>query len=176
MTENMKIAEIIHEIDKIIQNIHRGMIFQKNPITPTKRLPIDVAANQPPCIKPLYFGGATLETNEIPIGLKNNSAPVRTKYIVISHTGLTGILETPPFNVLGSSRPTDAATIIKNATAVMIMPHAIFLGAEGSFPRRFSAANIDRTTGVNITMYRGLNCWKSCGSIMFVDGKPLYSM
>ena len=38
-----------------------------------------VAANQPPCIKPLYFGGATRETSEIPIGLRKSSAIVSRK-------------------------------------------------------------------------------------------------
>ncbi len=38
-----------------------------------------VAANQPPCIRPLYLGGATRETNEMPIGLRKSSAIVTRK-------------------------------------------------------------------------------------------------
>ena len=45
----------------------------------TNRLPIAVATNQPPIIIPAYFGGATLDTNEIPIGESNNSANVNTR-------------------------------------------------------------------------------------------------
>ena len=52
---------------------------QSEPMTPTKRLPIAVAASQPPCIIPLYCGGATLATNDRPIGLSSSSAMVSVK-------------------------------------------------------------------------------------------------
>ena len=45
----------------------------------TRKLPIAVATNQPPIIIPAYFGGATLVTNEIPIGESNNSANVKMR-------------------------------------------------------------------------------------------------
>ena len=45
----------------------------------TRKLPIAVETNQPPIIIPAYFGGATLVTNEIPIGESNNSANVNTR-------------------------------------------------------------------------------------------------
>ena len=35
-----------------------------------------VATNQPPIIAPLYFGGATLLTKLMPIGLSSNSPKV----------------------------------------------------------------------------------------------------
>ena len=49
------------------------------PGTMIKKLPMAVATNHPPIIIPLYLGGATLLTNEIPIGDKSNSAIVNTK-------------------------------------------------------------------------------------------------
>ena len=52
---------------------------QRRPPTATSILPIAVATNQPPIIIPLYFGGATFDTNEIPIGESNNSANVNTR-------------------------------------------------------------------------------------------------
>ena len=45
----------------------------------TSKLPTAVATNQPPIIIPLYLGGATFETNEMPIGDKSSSAKVRMK-------------------------------------------------------------------------------------------------
>ena len=38
-----------------------------------------VATNQPPIIMPLYFGGATFETKEMPIGESSSSPKVRTR-------------------------------------------------------------------------------------------------
>ena len=38
-----------------------------------------VAANQQPIIIPLYLGGATFETKEIPIGESRSSAKVRVR-------------------------------------------------------------------------------------------------
>ena len=52
---------------------------QRSPPTATRKLPIAVATNQPPIIIPLYFGGATFDTNEIPIGESNNSAKVKMR-------------------------------------------------------------------------------------------------
>ena len=62
------------------QRAHSGIFIQRPPTRPDQiQLPIAVAANQPPCIKPLYFGGATLETKEMPIGLRKSSAIVMMK-------------------------------------------------------------------------------------------------
>ncbi len=49
----------------------------KEPTSPEKiGLGMLVAANQRPIIKPAYFGGATFDTNEIPIGESRSSAKV----------------------------------------------------------------------------------------------------
>ena len=45
----------------------------------TNLFPSAVATNQPPIIIPLYFGGATFVTSEMPIGDSNNSAKVRMR-------------------------------------------------------------------------------------------------
>ena len=58
-------------------------------------LPIAVAPNHPPCIIPWYFGGATLDTNEIPSGEIYNSATVNTKYVAINNHGVTLIGDVP---------------------------------------------------------------------------------
>ena len=58
----------------------------------TRKLPIAVATNQPPIIIPLYFGGATFVTNEIPIGESNNSANVSTRYVEINQFGDTSAM------------------------------------------------------------------------------------
>ena len=60
------------------------MPAHKKPPTDTRRLPIAVATNQPPIIIPFNFGGATLLTNEIPIGERSNSANVRIRYVRIN--------------------------------------------------------------------------------------------
>ena len=58
----------------------------------TRKLPSAVATNQPPIIIPLYFGGATFVTNEIPIGESNNSANVSTRYVEINQFGDTSAM------------------------------------------------------------------------------------
>jgi len=75
----MKVAESRQQITRIAQKTIKGTTSHSIPITPTRILPMDVAASQPHCIRPLYLGGDTFETNEIPIGLKNNSAMVNIK-------------------------------------------------------------------------------------------------
>lgn len=76
---NINSAESKHKEINTVQTIHKGNPAQRKPPTATNAFPIAVATNQPPIIKPLSFGGATFETNEIPIGESNNSANVRTK-------------------------------------------------------------------------------------------------
>ena len=73
---NIEIAVAITKIDQVIQI---GIASYK--IAPINRSPFPsaVAPSQPPCINPWYCGGETLDTNEIPIGLINNSAIVRIK-------------------------------------------------------------------------------------------------
>ena len=79
MTVNMKVAESRQQTTRIIQSVPSGTLIHRHPITPTRLVPIAVAANQPPCMRPLYLGGATLETNEMPIGLRKSSAIVSRK-------------------------------------------------------------------------------------------------
>ena len=79
ITEKMNAAESRQQAIRIPQNATKDILSQSEPITPTSRLPTAVAASHPPCIKPAYCGGATLETNDNPIGLKNSSASVSTK-------------------------------------------------------------------------------------------------
>lgn len=62
-----------------------------------------VAANHPPIIEPLSLGGATLLTNEMPIGERRSSAKVRSRYVEMSQSG-----ETDPFV---PTRLSDATTI-----------------------------------------------------------------
>ena len=52
---------------------------QRMPPTLTRRLPMAVATNQPPIIMPLYFGGATLLTKEMPMGESSSSPKVSTR-------------------------------------------------------------------------------------------------
>ena len=69
----------------------------------TRRLPTAVATNHPPIIIPLYLGGATFDTNEMPIGDNSNSANVRMKYVEISQFSDTRTAASPAaFCVAGS--------------------------------------------------------------------------
>ena len=81
---NMNRAESKQRTMNTVHTDHKGRPAQRKPPTATKRLPIAVATNQPPIIKPLSFGGATFDTNEIPMGESNNSAKVRTRYVRIN--------------------------------------------------------------------------------------------
>ena len=79
ITENIKSADRTQRIMNTLHTTVNGSLPQRNPPTLTRRLPKAVATNQPPIIAPLYFGGATFDTNDIPIGLSNNSPKVRTR-------------------------------------------------------------------------------------------------
>ena len=67
----------------------KGTLPQRNPGIETKKLPKAVATNQPPIMVPLSLGGATFDTNEMPIGESNNSPNVNTKYVLMSQLGDT---------------------------------------------------------------------------------------
>ena len=54
-----------------------------------------VDANQSPIIRPAYFGGATFETNEIPIGESSSSAKVSTRYVETSQLAETRVTSPP---------------------------------------------------------------------------------
>ena len=79
MIETMKANESRQQAARMAQTAQSGTRIQNQAMTPTSELPAAVAANQPPCIRPLYFGGATFETKEIPIGLRKSSAIVSPK-------------------------------------------------------------------------------------------------
>ena len=53
-----------------------GILSQKLAITPATFPPNDVERNQPPIIRAVSRGGASLETNDNPIGLKQISLTV----------------------------------------------------------------------------------------------------
>lgn len=80
MIENMNKAETRHKMMNTHQTCHNGNVVpHKNEPTAVSMLPIAVATNQPPIIIPLYWGGATFETNDIPIGESSSSPNVSTK-------------------------------------------------------------------------------------------------
>ena len=79
MIVSMKANDAQQQTTRISHSDHSGTRIQSPPMTPTSWRPMAVAANQAPYIRPLYFGGATRETSEIPIGLRNSSAIVRRK-------------------------------------------------------------------------------------------------
>ena len=76
---NMNNAESKQSTINTAHTDHKGIPAHRKPPTATNMLPIAVATNQPPIIKPLSFGGATFDTNEIPIGESKSSANVRIK-------------------------------------------------------------------------------------------------
>ena len=92
----------------------------------TRKLPMAVATNHPPIIIPLYFGGATFDTNEIPIGESRSSANVKIRYVPISQladaTGPSCPLSARAFCSFGVSSPCEAIIITKKATAATNIP------------------------------------------------------
>ena len=118
-----------------------------------------VANNQPPCINPWKRGGATLETNDKPMGLKNNSAIVKIRYELISQYGETLMSSSTaaPAKSLGETRFSDEINTIINPADAINIPIPIFLGEEGSLPFLFNHEKIPMTKGVKATMNKGLN-------------------
>ena len=76
---NMKTAATRQTPRNTLQHSHRGTAPHSSPPTTTSWLPTAVATNQPPIIIPLYLGGATFDTNEMPIGDSNSSPKVSTR-------------------------------------------------------------------------------------------------
>ena len=75
-----------------ITNIKKNIFLsvkssQKLVITPAILPPIEVDKNQPPINSAVNRAGASFETNERPIGLKNISLIVKTKYVPHNQTG-----------------------------------------------------------------------------------------
>src|SRR4051812_26566170 len=56
-------------------------------ITPAIFPPIEVDKNHPPMSKAVSLAGASFDTNDKPIGLKNISLIVKIKYVSHSHSG-----------------------------------------------------------------------------------------
>ena len=76
---NMKRAESRQSTMNTPQTTVSESPPQSRPPTLTSMLPKAVATNHPPIIIPLYFGGATFETNEMPIGESSSSPNVSTR-------------------------------------------------------------------------------------------------
>ena len=57
----------------------KGTLPQRKPGIDTSMLPAAVATNQPPIMVPLSLGGATFDTNEMPMGESNSSPKVRMR-------------------------------------------------------------------------------------------------
>ena len=122
------------------------------PGTITNWLPIAVAPNQRPIIKPAYLGGATFDTNEIPIGESRSSAKVRMRYVEIRRFALTRVPSVAGLPcVNGSSSPIEPTAIHTKANAATSIPRPIFSGDVGSLPILRSQANNATLTGVNAT-------------------------
>ena len=112
-----------------------------------------VLSIQPPIIKAAKRGGANLETNDNPIGLRHNSPTVITPYVPMSHHALTF---SEPFN------PTLTAAIITVVdNAVMISPQNILPGVLGSNPFLRANKKNPTTSGVKITTKNGLMDWNN---------------
>ena len=79
INESIKSAESKQSTTNTVHTNHKGRPPQRKPPTATSILPNAVATNQPPIIRPLSLGGATFDTNEIPIGERSNSAKVSTR-------------------------------------------------------------------------------------------------
>ena len=73
---------------KIKKNIFLSVkSSQKLVMTPAIFPPIEVDKNQPPIINAVSLAGASFETSDKPIGLKNISLIVKTKYVPHNHAG-----------------------------------------------------------------------------------------
>ena len=78
--EKMNTAESRQSTTSTPQTIQSGIpVPQMRAMTLVRSLPMAVTQNHKPIIMPLYFGGATFVTKEMPMGLSNNSAKVSTK-------------------------------------------------------------------------------------------------
>ncbi len=101
----------------------------------TNWLPMAVAPNQRPIIKPAYFGGATFDTNEIPIGESRSSANVRMRYVEMRRLALTRVPSVAGSPcVKGSSKPIEPTAIHTKPRAATSIPKPIFSGDVGSLP------------------------------------------
>ena len=77
--EKTNIAERRQQTTNIAQSCHKSSLPQKKLPTNKSLLPTAVASSHPPCITPWNLVGATFETKDNPIGLRNNSAIVKIR-------------------------------------------------------------------------------------------------
>ena len=77
--EKMKRKESKQSPARTPQTTTSGTLHHKSAGITVRKLPMAVATNQPPIIIPLYLGGATFDTKEMPIGERRSSAKVRTR-------------------------------------------------------------------------------------------------
>ena len=78
--EKINIPPMNAAITRIRKNIFLSVKSSQKPvITPATLPPMDVERNHPPIIRAVSLAGASLETNDKPIGLKNISLIVKTK-------------------------------------------------------------------------------------------------
>ena len=78
--EKMRIPPMNAAITSIRKNIFLSVkSSQKLVITPATLPPMEVERNQPPIINEVSLAGASFETRDKPIGLKNISLMVNTK-------------------------------------------------------------------------------------------------
>ena len=110
-------------------------------------LPMEVDKNQPPIINAVKRGGLNFETSDKPIGLKNNSPIVITPYEEMNHHAEDFIA---PF-----SQAITPAYIIKQESAEITNPNAIFAGVVGSFPFLLKNAKNANTRGVKAITQNG---------------------
>ena len=77
--EKINTADTKQQATKINHNCHRSNFPQKLLPIKSSLFPTAVASNHPPCMSPWNLPGATLDTKDKPIGLRNNSAMVRIR-------------------------------------------------------------------------------------------------
>lgn len=70
-----------------------------------------------------------------------------------------------PLICVGLARPREASAMTKKPHAAINIPKPIFFGVDGSLPFFASAPKSATEMGVSSTTKKGLNCWKSCGSM-----------
>src|ERR1035437_7839159 len=82
--EKIKIADVRQQMINTSQSCHSSTLSQRSVPTKSSLFPTAAARSQPPCISPWKRAGATFDTNDKPIGLRNSSAIVSTRQILMS--------------------------------------------------------------------------------------------
>src|SRR5664279_4277895 len=102
----MNAAETRQQTINTSQSILKATLSHSNVPMKSNLLPTAVASSQPPCIRPWNREGATFDTKDNPIGLRNSSATVSTRYILMSQYDET-LSESgtgDPFSICGDVR------------------------------------------------------------------------